>query len=621
VPQIPPEIIEQVAAANDIVEVIGSYFPLKRAGATYKALCPFHRERSPSFTVNPQRQMFKCFGCGAGGSVFRFVMDYEHIEFVAAVRKLAERVNIKIPEAEMSAQDYQRADLRRRLLALHAEAAEFFHVQLMRGKSADSAREYLRKRGLSAEVAKGWKLGFAPDSWDALLNHAQQSGFSGEELAGSGLFSQRDEGAGLYDRFRGRIMFPICNDTGEVIAFSGRVLSAEQSPAKYVNSPETMLFTKGAVLFGLHKSKRALIDKKQAIVCEGQIDLITAFENGVQNVIAPQGTAFTERQARILKRYVDEVVLCFDADAAGDKAAERSLPQLLAQSLLVRCAEMPPGEDPDSLIRHQGGEAFAAVVARSKDFFEFQLERQARKPDFATPRGKIAAARKLAEFIALIPDAVTREAILNNTSSRLEIGADQLRTLLKGAADLRGSEEPVEVTETVRPVELDKTMEILCFAALLDSASRDWLRAQDYHAFLDDESEAGALLAKILDAEIDPANPVSVQVFVDALPTAERMALTQFAGVEVREGRIHRTVQRHLSTDYARTAAVVITLAKDAWVFVVRRDLQRRLTTVDARLRNPALAIDDYAELHQQRLALQQQLTALPAPQPPKMGD
>jgi DNA primase len=597
VPRVPQEIIEQVAAANDIVEVIGGYFPLKRAGGAYRALCPFHRERTPSFQVNPQRQIFKCFGCGAGGSVFRFVMDYEHIDFMAAVRKLAERANIKIPEAEMSAEDYQRADLRRRLLALHAEATEFFHTQLMRGKSADAARDYLKQRGLSAEVAKSWKIGYAPDGWDGLLNHARSEGYSGEELAGSGLFSQGEESGKIYDRFRGRIMFPICNDTGEVIAFSGRVLSAEQSPAKYVNSPETMLFTKGAVLFGLHKSKRALIEKKQAIVCEGQIDLITAFENGVQNVIAPQGTAFTERQARILKRYVDEVVLCFDADAAGEKAAERSLPYLLGGGLLVRCAEMPPGEDPDSLIRKQGGEAFAAVVGVARDFFDFQLERQARKADFATPRGRINAARKLAEFISLVPDAVTREAVLNNAATRLELGAEQLRSLLKKAAVSREEEVAAE-TPLRENIELDRTQEWLAVVALRDANARTWLQRQDWERLLDDGTSGSALLGTILRGQFRPEEPASLNAFIATLEPVQELTLSN-----VLEHKVPKDPQ---------------VIAEDCWRELLRRDLERRRQVIEARLRNPALPLEDYAALHAQVLALQQKLTALPPPRPPK---
>lgn len=601
-PKIPPEIIEQVAAANDIVEVIGGYFPLKRTGGTYKALCPFHRERTPSFQVNPQRQIFKCFGCGAGGSIFRFVMDYEHIDFTSAVRKLAERVNIKIPEAEMSAEDYQKLDLRRRLLALQADAADFFHTQLMRGKSEGhhQAREYLKKRGLGSEVAKGWKIGFAPDTWDGLLNYARGEGYNGEELAGSGLFSQGDEGGRIYDRFRGRIMFPICNDTGEVIAFSGRVLFAEQSPAKYVNSPETMLFTKGSVLFGVHKSKRALIDKKQAIVCEGQIDLITAFEAGVQNVIAVQGTAFTERQARILKRYAEEVVMCFDSDAAGMKAAERSLPHLLGQNLLVRCAEMPAGEDPDSMIRHQGGEAFAAIIAQSKDFFAYQLDRLSAAPDFATPRGKIAVARKMAGFISLITQDVAREAVLNNAAARLEIGAAQLRTLLEKnpGPEAEETDEPIVARDKI---ELDATQVWLAVIALQAAEPRAWLQEQEWERLLNDGTHGSALLATILAAEIRPEDPASINAFVAQLNPSEELTLST-----VLEHKVPRDAQ---------------VIAEDCWNELIRRDLSRRKQAIEARLRNPSSALEEQAQLHAQVWDLQRQLSSLPAPRPPKLED
>ncbi|MFL6593981.1 MAG: DNA primase, partial [Chthoniobacterales bacterium] len=315
---IPNSTIEQVAAANDIVEVIGSYFPLKRAGASFKALCPFHQEKTPSFNVSPQRQSFHCFGCGAGGSVFRFVMDYEHLDFPSAVKKLAARVGVPVIEDRtFSAAEDQAHEARRTLLQLHAEAADWFHENLLKREFAKPARDYLKKRGIDGAVAKNWQLGFAPDSWDACLNWALEAGYKRRHILQSGLVKPRDEDrpneSEVYDRFRGRIMFPICNDVGEVIAFSGRVLTSDSEGAKYLNSPETPLFRKGSILFGLHKSKRALIEANSAIVCEGQLDLITLFEAGICNVVAPQGTAFTEQQARILKRFVAEVVLCFDA--------------------------------------------------------------------------------------------------------------------------------------------------------------------------------------------------------------------------------------------------------------------------------------------------------------------
>src|SRR6266576_3251583 len=373
---IPSETIEQIAAANDIVEVIGSYFPLKRAGANFKALCPFHQEKTPSFTVSPQRQTFHCFGCGVGGSVFRFVMDYEHVDFPSAVRKLAARVGITLIEERGSsgAEDRQH-EARRTLLQLQGEAATWFHENLIRKEFAEPARKYLKKRGITAEIAKRWRLGYAPDEWDAFGSWARGRGYDTRDLIASGLVKTKDDAAdapsrSAYDRFRGRIMFPICNDVGEVIAFSGRMLQNEAEGAKYLNSPETPLFRKGSVLFGLNKTKRALIDANCAIVCEGQLDLITLFEAGITNVVAPQGTAFTESQARVLKRFVNEVVLCFDADTAGQNAAERSLEALLQNELVVRVVEMPAVEDPDSLVRREGREEFEKRIAKAHDFFD-----------------------------------------------------------------------------------------------------------------------------------------------------------------------------------------------------------------------------------------------------------
>src|SRR3989442_207027 len=362
---IPSETIEQVAAANDIVEVISSYFPLKRAGANFKALCPFHQEKTPSFHVSPQRQTFHWFGWGVGGSVCRFVMEYEGLDFSSAGRKLAARVGIPIAEERASADEDQQHEARRTLLKLHSEAAEWFQENLLKKQLAEPAREYLKNRGIDKQIAKNWQLGFAPDSWDAFLKWALEHGYSRSQLLQSGLVKPRDEerpGNEVYDRFRGRIIFPICNDVGEVIAFSGRLLESDPQVAKYLNSPETPLFQKGRVLFGLHKTKRALIEANCAIVCEGQLDLISLFEAGILNVVAPQGTAFTEYQARILKRFVTEVVLCFDADAAGKKAAERSLDALLQNDLIVRVAEIPAGEDPDSLVRREGKEKFEKRV-------------------------------------------------------------------------------------------------------------------------------------------------------------------------------------------------------------------------------------------------------------------
>ena len=346
----------------------------------------------------------------------------ESVDFPTAARRLAERAGIRIIEEERSPGEEREVTLRKRLLALHQQAAEWFHQLLMTAPEAKGARSYLKKRGITGEIAQRWKIGYAPDSWEAFWTWARGEDFHRDEIVQSGLVSLRDAEnpqSDFYDRFRDRVMFPICNDLGEVIAFSGRVLASDAQAAKYVNSPETPLFKKGDVLFGLHKSKRALIESKAAIVLEGQIDLITAFEAGVQNVVAPQGTAFTEKQARTLKRYAEEVILCFDADEAGRKAAERSLPALLGLDLGVRVIELPPGEDPDSLIRGQGAPAFVERVAAARDYFDFQVDTQAATPEFATPRGKVKFARAIAAAIQLINDRLLREAVAGRVATRL----------------------------------------------------------------------------------------------------------------------------------------------------------------------------------------------------------
>jgi len=618
---IPPETIEQITAANDIVEVIGGYFPLKRSGPVFKALCPFHQERTPSFSVNPQRQIFKCFGCGAGGSVIRFVMNYENLDFIAAAKKLAERAGIRIEQGEMSAEDTARYSMRRRLLALHAEAADFFHWHLMKKPSAQIARDYLKSRGIVGEVAKSWKIGYAPDEWDAMRAFGEEKGFSDEELVASGLVKPRDEeqprgdssgarktaegspqgargGARqFYDRFRARVMFPICNDTGEVIAFSGRVLEADAKAAKYVNSPETILFTKGAVLFGLHKSKRPLIDAKSAIVCEGQLDLITAFEAGVQNVIAPQGTAFTEKQARILKRYVEEVVLCFDADIAGEKAAERSLASLLAENLIVRVVEMPPGEDPDSMIRGKGAEAFRERVVAAKDFFDFQIDRLASKPDFDTPRGKMAAARKMAESISLIRDAVLRETVMHKVTQRLEVSAQEFVKLLKAPTEKKAEPQEHSPDEPM-PIVLEPTMRLLAQVALRDAAAREWLLDEPWDAMLGDDPEA-ALLVKILGADLRPDEPASIHVFLTTLDATEESAISG------------------LLED--KPPSLPMAIAHDCWRALERRKIKLRMESRQARMRTPDLPGDEVAKLQKEILDLQKRLSDIARPLSPPL--
>jgi DNA primase len=587
---IPSETIEQVAAANDIVEVIGAYFPLKRAGANFKALCPFHQEKTPSFHVNPQRQTFHCFGCGVGGSVFRFVMEYEHLDFPSAVRKLATRVGIPIVEERAAADEDRQHEARRTLLKLHAEAAEWFQENLLKKPFAEAARDYLKNRGIDKAVAKNWQLGFAPDSWDAFLKWALDRGYARSQLLQSGLVKPRDEeqpGAEVYDRFRGRIIFPICNDVGEVIAFSGRLLESDPQGAKYLNSPETPLFQKGRVLFGLHKTKRALIEANCAIVCEGQLDLITLFEAGIKNVVAPQGTAFTEHQARILKRFVEEVVLCFDADQAGRKAAEHSLDALLQNDLIVRVLDMPPGEDPDSLIRRDGKEEFEKRVISARDFFDYWIDREAAVVDVSSLGAKMQLARKLAETLSQVRDPLMRGQVSNKMSARLGVPASEFGKLMtEPRTERRGGSVPVR-SAAMAP---RHDIAVLCVLALRDEAARKFLLEQNWRDVLPQISGT-ELLIRILESDLRPDEPVSLNSFMSQL-TAEE------------EGVVSAWLMQKMPAN-------AIEVAESWWKGLIQSTLRRQLEIAETRMRLPQLTTGEVVNLQKEIVDLREQLAQI----------
>ncbi|PYK50029.1 MAG: hypothetical protein DME20_05260 [Verrucomicrobia bacterium] len=552
---IPSETIEQIAAANDIVEVIGSYFPLKRAGANFKALCPFHQEKTPSFIVSASRQTFHCFGCGAGGSVFRFVMDYEHIDFPSAVRKLAARAGITAVEKSRGygADDEERQrELRERLLKLHAEAAKWFHENLIKNSTASE---------------------------------------------GSGTAQRTAHAKASYDRFRGRIMFPICNDVGEVIAFSGRLLEDEQGAAKYLNSPETGLFRKGSVLFGLDKTKRALIEANCAVVCEGQLDLISLFESGITNVVAPQGTAFTESQARILKRFVNEVVLCFDADTAGQKAAERSLDALLQNDLIVRMAKMPVGEDPDSLVRREGKEAFERRIAGARDFFDYWIERETANIDLASFGAKIQLARRLAETISRVRDPLMRGEVISKVSARLGVPAQDFQALVsrqRGTEPFLARDHPPErdATGVMAPAPRHD-ISMLCVLALRDETARDFLRQQNWREILANVPD-GEPLVRILESDLRPGDAASLNAFMVTLSPADE-----------------RLVSSWLLQKVPANAGAMV---EKWWLGIRQAVLRRKLSVATNQIKLPELSTGDIINLQKQILDLQEQLHELSQP-------
>jgi DNA primase len=509
------------------------------------------------------------------------------------VRKLAARAGITIVEKRGAADEDRQYETRRKLLKLHAEAAEWFHENLIKREIGEHARKYLKQRGITGEIAKHWQLGYAPDEWDAFGSWARAQGYDMRDLVASGLIKPKDDdqisnlnARTSYDRFRGRIMFPICNREGEVIAFSGRLLKEQEGAGKYLNSPETPLFRKGNVLFGLHKSKRALIEANCAIVCEGQLDLISLFEAGITNVVAPQGTAFTENQARILKRFAEEVVLCFDSDAAGTKAAERSLDALLENDFIVRVVELPRGEDPDSLVRREGQEQFEKRVANAHDFFDYRIEREIASIDLTSIGAKIQATRNLAATVSRVHNPVLRGEIVSKASARLGVAPADFESLLAKQARVLGGRVDSSTTET-RAASPPHNIVMLCLLALRDADARNFLRAQNWREILEQLPDTDILI-RILESDLEPDDTASLNAFMATLSPEEERLISSWL--------------------MQKMPAATETMVEKWWHGTCQSVVRRRLEVAKNRIKVPGLSAGDVLNLQKQILDLQEQL-------------
>lgn len=425
-PMVAPAVLEQIRLASDIVDVIGASLPLKRAGASFTALCPFHKEKTASFHINPQKQLFYCYGCHKGGDVFRFVQDYEGLTFIEAVRRLAERARIPI-ESETTPQARDFRYVKESLFLIHEQITQHWHRILVDDTRGSGARTYLAQRGVSGESIERFRLGFAPDLWDDTVGWSRGHHHDTKLMEKAGLIIPREGGGGHYDRFRGRLMFPICDEQGRVIGFSGRTLEPEAKTAKYVNSPETPIFFKSRVFYGLDKAKRALLDRHSAIVCEGQLDLIACHQSGIEHVVAPQGTALTSEHVRILKRYVDQVLLCFDSDAAGQSAAIRSMDDLLASEMAVRVISIPTPHDPDSYLRAHGADAFRRLADAAPGFFDFYLRLLCERHGVGNDRGRLAITKAMADSVRKTRNAVLIDTYAQKTAALLGVSIDAVR--------------------------------------------------------------------------------------------------------------------------------------------------------------------------------------------------
>jgi len=423
---IPESTLEEIKARTDLADLIASYgVQVRRAGASYKACCPFHHEKTPSFNIQPAKGFYHCFGCGESGDAFKFVMKQEGLTFVEAAKKLAQRCGVTIEEKE----DPQ-AGLRKRLYALLAELSAFYRRCLIQTKAAEPARRYLASRAIPDDIAEAFAIGYAPEGSDPILKWAEKHGVAEEDLYAAGvLMRPRYAGDRPYHPFGGRLMFTIRDRAGRVVAFSGRVLEKEKSPRKYVNSPETPVFRKSSVLFAFDRAAAEIVKapRREAIVCEGQIDVIRCHACGFRTAVASQGTAFTAEHVSLLKKCADSVVLVFDADGAGRKAAIRTGGEFLAAGVPVRVATLPAGEDPDSLLRDKGPDAFRACLDAAESITAFQVRvlREAEAaPDTIDAVSRVS--RATLETIALCPSAVLRASLMAEAAEGLKLPVSAL---------------------------------------------------------------------------------------------------------------------------------------------------------------------------------------------------
>lgn len=424
-------VIDEVSNASDIVSVIGEYIPLKRAGQNFKACCPFHQEKTPSFVVSPQKQIFHCFGCGEGGNVFSFLMKYEQMSFPEAVRFLANKSGIIVPE-ERAKVNPEKVSEKKQMEKIYEVAAAFYKGLLFKSTLAENARDYLKKRGISSDVATEFGLGFSPEGWHELFDHLNKAGFDNNLIMKSGLVMTSRKGS-AYDFFRGRLMFPIKNVKDKVIAFGGRTLEKEEP--KYINTAETDFFRKRFELYGLNGAKKHVYGGGPAdgvlFVVEGYLDVISLAQFGIKNSVAPLGTSLTEDHVRVIKRYSDSAVLVFDGDNAGIKAAMRSIDSFISEEVPVKILMLPEGHDPDTFVREKGADAFYEKAAHALDIFDFKLKVLERTYSVDDPDGALKISQAMLDLVSKVRSPVLKDKYIYMLSAAVRVSEGALRDALK----------------------------------------------------------------------------------------------------------------------------------------------------------------------------------------------
>lgn len=522
----PEELIEEVRARNDIVDVVSGYVRLQKKGSNHWGLCPFHNEKSPSFSVSGNKQMYHCFGCGAGGNVFTFLMNYENFTFPEAVKTLADRAGVKLPEVEYSPEMQQKANKRARLLEVNKEAAKYFYYQL-RNQHGEIGYRYLQKRELSDETMQKFGLGYAGKNGAYLVQYLRQKGFEDELIKEAGLasFSER---SGLVSQFWNRVMFPIQDINHRVIGFGGRVMG--DGEPKYLNSPETPVFDKRRNLYGLNFARTAR--SGNIILCEGYMDVIAMHQAGFTQAVASLGTAFTSEQASLLHRYTENVLIAYDSDGAGTKAAIRAIGILREAGLTGKVIDMRPYKDPDEFMKNLGREAFQERIEKAENSFFFELRVLEQQYDFNDPESKTKFHREIAKKLCEFKEEVERENYLQAVADKYHIAFENLRKLVLNYASQTGLVRPVErpksgIQQKNRPEENAKKAQRLLITWITDEPSvyhkiSKYISAEDFTEELYSKV-AARLFEELARGEYNPAAIISM--FEDEEEQREAAAL------------------------------------------------------------------------------------------------
>lgn len=498
---IPQEIIDQILDRADIVEVVSDNVQIKKAGRNFKGCCPFHNEKTPSFVVSPEKQIYHCFGCGAGGNVISFLMKYESMDFPEAVRVLGSRFGVDVPE--FSPQDKQKKDSASRLYEINKLAAAYYQHCLVKGKDKRAA-SYLRKRGISSEIINEFMIGYAPDAWESFRQVCEKRNIPAALVRKAGLTIPSEKGKGDYDRFRNRIIFPIFNDRGNIVAFGARVL--DNSLPKYINSPETPIYSKSNVLYGLNFCKKGIREKGFVVIVEGYLDVVIPYQYGLDYLVAASGTALTPRQVGLLKKYTRSAIMLFDADQAGESASLRGLDILLENDMEVRIATLPKGEDPDSFVRKHGKDEFEKVLNGAQDLFDYKLELLERKLGAKNIGG---VSDEMLPTISKVHNAVVQSDYIRRLAERLGVHEASLRHELgKVKPDYSYHYEQESRTDRSSQNYLSSEIHLLGLA-MTDQGDLEKVRSELGSAMFRDESVRTAIemLLKAFDDKGELINP------------------------------------------------------------------------------------------------------------------